>query len=289
VTMIFSNSKRVMRLSTSALTGLAMAACGTTYAVPDISTQSSDAARAMFSQEAALGLGGGSASPSQAAARFERVIARIEPVAENFCRSQMAATRPDYNCDISIIVDTRMRDKNAYQTKAPDGTPIIAFSIPMLMDARNDDEIAFVLGHEYGHHIATHLEKAEKQAVAGALVLGALMAASQGYAASADPYRYTGNDQANLENAMSLGAAVGNKAYSQTYELEADVIATHVARTAGFDAVKGARYFARPENPHVQPGQLSFWGTHPANDTRLALVIETSAGIDGKQGLRKVR
>ncbi len=132
--MIFPLGIRVMRFGMSALAGVAMTACGTTYAVPDISAQSSEAARAMFSQEAAIGLGGGNASQSQAAARFDRVIARIEPVAENFCRSQMAATRPDYNCDISIVVDTGMRDKNAYQTKTPDGTPIIAFSIPMLLN-----------------------------------------------------------------------------------------------------------------------------------------------------------
>lgn len=279
---------RTARWTVMAIASLALTACGTTYAVPDISTQSEASARAMFAQEAAKGVSAGAVvSPRDAANRYERVISRIEPVAENFCRSQMAATRPDYNCDVKIIVDTQMPVRNAYQMKAPDGTPVIAFTVPMLMEARNDDEIAFVLGHEYGHLIATHLEKGEKQAMAGALVLGALMAASQGYASSADPYRSTVNDSRDIENAMSLGTAVGHKAYSQTYELEADVIATHIARTAGFDPINGARYFARPEKPQSQNGQLSFWGTHPASDKRLALVIETNGGIDSKKGLAK--
>lgn len=280
--------KHAARRSVMLLAGLAMTACGTTYAVPDISTNSTESARAMFAQESAKGAStGANVSPQNAAARFERVIARIEPVAENFCRSQMAATRPDYNCDVKIVVDTQMPVRNAYQTKAPDGTPIIAFTVPMLMEARNDDEIAFVLGHEYGHHIATHIEKSEKQAMAGALVLGALMAASQGYASSADPYRNTANDSRDIENAMGLGTAIGHSAYSQTYELESDVIATHIARTAGYDPVNGARYFARPEKPQGQNGRLSFWGTHPANDKRLALVIETNGGIDSQKGLSK--
>ena len=118
---------------------------------------------------------------------------------------------------------------------------------------------------------------------------GALMAASQGYASAADPYRSMANDTRDLTNAMRLGAAFGIRAYSQTYELESDVIATHISCAAGFDSVKGARYFARPEKPQGQLGQLSFWGTHPANDTRLALVIETNAGIDQNHGLQRAQ
>ena len=275
---------RMAQCAIMTVVGLALTACGTTYAVPDISTTSAETARAMFAQEAARGAGAG-VPPQAAAARFARVIARVEPVAEAFCRSQMDVLRPDYDCDVQILVDMQSRERNAYQTKAPDGTPIIAFTIPMLVDARNDDEIAFVLSHEYGHHIATHLEKGEQQAMAGALILGAFMAASQGYATSADPYRSTVNDQRDIENAVSLGAAIGHRAYSQTYELESDVIATHVTRAAGYDPVNGARFFARPEQPRGQSGELSFWGTHPANDTRLALVIETNEGIDGRKGL----
>lgn len=268
--------------------GLSLSACGTTYKVPDISPDAESVARAMFAEEADTGLGDGHAvDPRTAARRYERVISRVEPVAERFCQEQMAEIRPDYNCDVKIIVDTEMPVRNAYQTKAPDGTPIIAFTIPMLLDARNDDEIAFVLGHEYGHHIATHLEKAEKQAVAGAVVMGTLMAASQAYATSNNPYRYTGNDSRDIENAMTVGYAIGDRAFSQSYELESDVIATHLTRAAGYDPVKGARYFARPEDAKTETDKLSFWGTHPPSEKRLALVIQTAADIKAQRGLQK--
>ena len=265
-----------------------LSACGTTFQIPPISADATDTATKMFAQEASTTDSDRQiVSERSATKRYNRVITRVEPVAEAFCRRHMEERRPDYNCDVEILVDTEMKVRNAYQTRTRDGTPIIACSVPMLIDARNDDEIAFILGHEYGHHIATHLEKAEQQAVAGALIMGTLMAAAQVYASSYDPYRYTGNDSQDLQNMMGLGYAVGDKAFSQTYELESDVVATHIARAAGYDPVKGARFFARPEDVKTETGKLSFWGTHPPDEKRLALVIQTNAEIDNEQTLEE--
>jgi len=283
-----SINRPTIKVALFSVAALSLSACGTTYAVPEISPGSQEVARAIFAQEAARGSTSGYAvSPAAAAQRYERVIARVEPVAENFCRRQMADRRPDYNCDVTIVVDTEMTQRNAYQTKAPDGTPIIAFTVPMLMDARNDDEIAFVMGHEYGHHIATHIEKAEQQALAGAIIMGSIVAAGQAYASADNPYRYTGNDSQDLANAMGAGYMLGSRAYSQSYELESDIIATHLARAAGYDPVKGARFFARPEAARTETGRLSFWGTHPPDEKRLALVVQTNAEIDAKRGLEE--
>lgn len=284
---ILSNTKtRLYRLLSFCFFAFSVSACGTTYVVPDISAGAQETAKAMFAEEAKIGVNDGYVVGSRAAARrYQRVISRIKPVAENFCRQQMATRRPNYDCDVKIIVDTKMKVKNAYQTKSRNGTPIIALTVPMLMDARNDDEIAFALSHEYGHHIATHLEKAEQQALVGAVLLGSLVAVSQGYANANDPYRNTSNDSLDIQNATALGYAVGNRAFSQSYELESDVIATHITRAAGYDPVKGARLFARPENVKSQSGKLSFWGTHPPDEKRLALIVQTNSEIDANRGL----
>ena len=37
------------------------------------------------------------------------------------------------------------------------GRPVIFFTLGLIADARNSDELAFVLGHEAAHHIAGHL------------------------------------------------------------------------------------------------------------------------------------
>jgi hypothetical protein len=109
----------------------------------------------------------------------------------------------------------------------------------MVADARNRDEIAFVLGHEFGHHIARHIRKTQQQGAADALILGTIMAAAQAQAAGS-----ASCDQArarrNLENVMALGYATGQRAFSKEYALEADVIGTCIAEAAGDDAVRAS-------------------------------------------------
>lgn len=258
-------------------TGLALLglmACGTTYDLPEVSSSSDTEAKTLFAQERATAQAT-AYNPAEAAARFRRVVTRVKPAAVSFCQSQ-AVDRPGKVCDLPILIDDEMPVANAYQTRDGADRPFIAFSIPMLLEVRTDDELAFVLGHEYAHHIADHIEKGRQQAMAGALILGALTATSQAYANSADPYRYTGNDSAELERSIGLGAAAGQSAYSQSYELEADVVATHIARAAGYDPVEGAKFFARPASARTSAGTLSFWGTHPPDAVRLGTVIETA-------------
>lgn len=75
------------------------------------------------------------------------------------------------------------------------------------------------------------------------------------------------------------------RAFSQTYELESDMIGTRIAAAAGYDPIIGAKYFARDEAARSKSGQLSFWGTHPANEERIEVVIATMDQIKDQQGL----
>lgn len=276
---MFTQSRRV--LASLALLS-ALGACGTTYAVPEASETSISHARALFAEERSGGAARAPLSPSLAMQQYREVAARVEPVAEEFCRQQ-TADQPGFRCDVTVLIDDETPFSNAYQTYM-NGQPVIAVTIPMIADARNPHELAFVMGHEFGHHIGQHIEKGRQQAVAGALILGALTAYSQAQATAANPYRSTWGDQQQMNDAVGLGAAVGNAAYSQTYELEADVIGTYIAKAAGYDPVVGARYFARPESPQTPDGARSFWGTHPPNEARLATVIETVDRVEAMSG-----
>ncbi|NIZ09761.1 M48 family metalloprotease [Pseudooceanicola sp. HF7] len=247
---------------------LLLVACGTTYTVPQVSSRNSQAANAIFTEEQRSG--SASLNPGQPTqsdmARFRRVVARVEPVGEAFCRAEIGNSR---TCDVTVTIDKDMAQPNAYQTYS--GTrPIIAFSRPMLAEVRNDDELAFILGHEMGHHIAAHVDKQGQQALAGALLGGIAVAALGG-----DP-----NDA--MSGAM-VGSMVGSHSYSQRYELEADVVGTQITRQAGYNPVTGARFFARPK-PQQSSGQLSFWGTHPPDRQRLATVLETVDELDANGG-----
>lgn len=107
------------------------------------------------------------------------------------------------------------------------------------------------------------------------VMMGVLTAASQSYSSYGNTYQNTAMDRQEMEQNIQLGAAAGQTAYSQSYELEADVIGTYIAKSAGYNPIQGARYFARPEPKKSQSGKLSFWGTHPPDEKRIATVIAT--------------
>ena len=89
-------------------------------------------------------------SVSQANARLAPIKARMEPVAERECRARTTGM----NCDFLIRVhpDAGM-PANAYQSLGKSGRPVITFTSALVSDIRNDDELAFVMGHEAAHHI----------------------------------------------------------------------------------------------------------------------------------------
>ncbi|SDO89741.1 Peptidase family M48 [Lutimaribacter pacificus] len=219
--------------------------------------------------------------PAAAERRFQRVASRVKPVAEQFCKAE-TATIENFDCKVRIEIDREMKVRNAYFTYVKD-QPVIRMTMPILQDMQSDDEVAFVMGHEYGHLVGRHIEKQQQQAMAGALILGMLTAYSNAQAAAAGMHYDPNAVGRNIE----LGAAAGAMAYSQSYELESDTLGTRIARAAGYDPVKGARYFARPEKARTDSGNLSFWGTHPPDERRIATVLAVDAQIDAQQGLQR--
>ena len=199
-------------------------------------------------------------------ADFARISARIEPVAEGFCRESAGDVPPGF-CDFSLVLDEDPKmPPNAYQTRTESGRPVVVVSRSLLAQMLSDDEIAFVLGHEAGHHIADHISKGQSQAMTGALVMGTL--ATLGNA----------SDQM-VQDMMRIGASLGGRVYSQSYELEADTLGAYVAARAGYDPERGARIFARPD----MTGGGGMLSSHPASGQRQATIAATSAEIRRQQ------
>lgn len=193
---------------------------------------------------------------NRAARNFLAVVKRMEPIAENECRSRTNGT----NCDFKIVVDNRAGEpSNAYQTLDKNGRPVIAFTSALIADARNQDELAFILGHEASHHIRGHIPKAQQNAVAGA-VIGGLLAAA------------LGAGDAGIKEAQRMGGAVGVRQYSKGFELQADELGTIITARSGYDPIKGAAYFTRIPDPGDR-----FLGSHPPNSQRIETVRRTVA------------
>lgn len=192
--------------------------------------------------------------PRTAAQNFAAVVGSVEPVAERECR----ARAPGLDCDFRIVVDDRPGlPPNAFQTLDPQGRPVIGFTLALIADARNRDELAFIMGHEAGHHIAGHIPRAQQSAITGALILGTLASLS-------------GAQAPDVQAAQDIGATVGARRFSKDFELEADVLGTIIAHRAGYDPARGAEFFSRIPDPGNR-----FLGTHPPNAERRSTVLRT--------------
>lgn len=180
---------------------------------------------------------------NEAVTRFENVLTRVEPVAEAECRRRTRGI----NCDYLIAVDDRVgQQPNAFQTQDKDGRPVIVFTVSLLLDVRNDDELALVTGHEAAHHILGHLQQTEDNAVMGAVLLGIL-------------------------GLPDVGAQIGARANAKEFEIQADRLGTIITQAAGFDPVRGLEYFTRIPDP----GNV-FLGTHPPHADRVATIRQTA-------------
>ncbi len=251
---------------------LFLASCGPAYQVP-VAPRTGEAVP--------VALPPATAPRPYAAARadWNRVVARVEPAAEAFCREEHPG-RPASFCDFDIrLVEDPRAPPNAYQTIGRDGRPLLIMTRALLADTRNADEIAFVLSHEAGHHIAGHLERQRANVALGALILGTLAQAS--IAPGTDEARARGI----VSDAMDLGALAGARVYSQAFELEADLLGAFIAARAGFAPEAGALMFHRTPSA-TGPGSLL--SSHPPSAQRLATVNRVSQEIRRQQALGQV-
>lgn len=197
--------------------------------------------------------------PRQAVANFAAVVRDVEPVAERVCREQTRGA----NCDFLIVVDRDRRlPPNAFQTLDRSGRPVVGFTLALVADARNRDELAFIMGHEAAHHIEGHIARGQQAATAGAVLAGVL--ASIG-----------GADAAVVETAQNVGAQVGVRRFAKDFELEADSLGARIALRSGYDPVRGAAYFTRIPDPGNR-----FLGTHPPNADRIE-IVRRAVGASG--------
>lgn len=196
----------------------------------------------------------------QAVLNFDEVVRRVEPVAEQVCREQT----PDQFCDFAIYVDRAPESGvNAFHTLDPAGQPAIIFTLGLIAVARNTDELAFIMGHEAGHHIGRHLPMGQMRAAEGARVFS-------------DLARAQGASVAEIGEAAELGALVASREFGQRAELEADALGTIIAARAGYDPMTGAEFFTRIPDPARE-----FLSTHPPNAARIDVVRRTLLALRG--------
>ena len=235
-----------MRLHLLLVVSLALSGCVSSYPVPSTRPV---AATAAPEQPAPV-----------AVENFLAVVSRVKPVAERYCRERHVAQ----NCNFRIVVDDRPgQPPNAFQTVDSFNRPVIGFTVALIVGARNQDELAFVLGHEAAHHVEGHIPKRQDQAMSSAILAGILAQAG-------------GLSPEEVKEAQSLGAQVGARSYSKDFELQADALGAEIALMAGYDPVRGIAFFDRLPDPGDK-----FLGSHPPNAARKATVLATVRRLTG--------
>jgi Zn-dependent protease with chaperone function len=107
----------------------------------------------------------------------------VEAVAEQiFATAQPLCAREQVTCAVDLVVADES-EENAFM----DGNGQLTVTNGLLRLIRSRDELAFIMGHEVGHHIADHVDETVMRARAGqvaGLLLGVTVAA---LTAQADP------------------------------------------------------------------------------------------------------
>lgn len=119
----------------------------------------------------------------------------------------------------------------------------------------NDDEAAFVLGHEMAHVDLRHHQKEasrEQRANIGNLLLKVLTNATGVWGTAAD-----------------LGATAYMTHYSRVLEREADLAGYHYASAAGYDAQAAVSALSKlGKEPRMHPWVANIYATHPILSSR---------------------
>lgn len=130
-----------------------------------------------------------------------------------------------------------------------------------LMDVLNDDEVAYVLGHEVGHVAARHIAKKIQSAIAYELLLSIAFASM-------------GNSPPSSATSIARGINTIYKlidlGYSRKDEYEADRLGVKYAFKAGFNpyaALSALGKIKKEEGPNWKV--LGYFRSHPYADERI--------------------
>ena len=154
------------------------------------------------------------------------------------------------------------------------GTRDVTLTAGMVRLVETEDELAAVVAHEFGHHLAGHLGRQRTRgAVAGtvaATALGAVVpfGGLAGWALG--------------QGAAQLGAGAARLAYSKGEEREADYLGAYLVARAGYDLERAGNLWARLSRPDAAARGSGLGGAprHPSGGGRAARGVAPGGGGD---------
>ncbi len=188
------------------------------------------------------------------------VAKKIMPAGAKICNELNKATN---GCVYEFKLD-ESKEINAYA----DGKSIVVTE-GMMDFAKDSNDLAVVLGHEYAHNVMGHI-KAKKQNIGIGSVLGSLvdvLANTQGIS--------TGGTFGDL------GTMAGAYGYSKEFEKEADYVGLYITEAAGYDINKAPDFWRKMSLRDSDSIHNGF--THPTNPERYIALGKTIREIKRKK------
>lgn len=237
------------------IAGLAapLCACGAQHALPEPPAAQVSAARRAIASAGPLQRQ--DRSEADKAAMLDRVATRVARASDPMCRAYIQAA-----CAFRVG-QQRSNEINAFAS----GRDVVGVTSGMLDVVQNDAELSAVVAHEFGHHLANHIQRAGARTQMGALA-GALIGGWLGGEALADA-------------GAQIGGGAARLVYSQEEEREADYLAAFMVNRAGYDLDQAGRIWIRLAQAAGGPEQPSLLRTHPTGPERLAAWQRTVAEI----------
>jgi len=196
-------------------------------------------------------------SDHRASVTVQRVGNRIYRATQAFCKEQEGLQ--DSLCASSKPTFTVIRSETANAFVLPNNHIFVMTGL--FQYARDEDELASVLGHEMAHNLARHV--GEK--VSGNLIVQILAQLSL----LVDP---SGTIMMLFLPAANL---LRELPHSRIQELEADLIGMHLAAKACYDPAAAKRVFGRMQADSSQNLRApQFLSTHPSHESRLKKMDE---------------
>ena len=147
----------------------------------------------------------------------------------------------------------------------------------------SDDELAFVIAHEAGHHIANHLFETKYNSFLGQITGGVLMGAlTAGILAGLGVECEYGEDCSwveetigeSVEDGMEMGREFAVARYTREQELEADKIATSILMESEYSARKVAPLLTYMGKLDEKKTFSEFGDSHPSGPERLGVFLQ---------------
>jgi predicted Zn-dependent protease len=191
-------------------------------------------------------------------ARLDPIAGKVEAASQSLCHDMGGK-----QCSFEVVLDTSEKGLNAHA----DGQRVVVY--PAMVDfATNDNQLAFVIAHEFAHSIMGHVAAQQKNVALGGILgtLGDALAGSQGY---------------STQGALGkIGAQQALLRYSPEFENEADYVGLYILARAGYDITQAPEFWRLMSIK--TPNAIYRTTTHPTNPARTLSMQKTIAEIQGK-------